>query len=663
MEKPTENADSAAVTLALVQTKSGLIMGTAAYMSPEQARGKAVDSRTDIWSFGIVLFEMITGHLPFAGDTTSDVIAAILKTEPAPLARFVSDVPRELERIVGKCLRQDRDERYHHIKDLLIDLTDLKKELEFEAKLERSAAPSKALAETKFQTTRTTSGAEYVTSRIGNHKFGFVALSVLLLAAVGFGYWFFTNRSTNTKQIESIAVLPFVNESGNADVEYLSDGMTETLISSLSQLPKLNVKARSSVFRYKGKDVLPQTIGKELNVQAVLNGRFVQRGDELTLYLSLEDAQTNNRIWGKQYNRKLTNLVVLQTEIARDVFNNLSKNLKTKLSSADEQKLTENYTDDSEAYKLYLRGRFYWNKRTGEGLRKSIEFFKQAIERDPNYALAFAGLANAYVLFPVYSIGTPQDFFPKAKAAAKRALEIDETLAEAHTALAYAIFYYDWNLPESEKEFRRAIELNPNYATAHHWYGSGTLAAMKRFDEAIIFVKRAQELDPLSLVISVDLGYTYLYARQYEQCVEQLEKTLEMDQNFEIAHSTLGVAYAAKGSFSKAIAEYEKSRQFSDDPYFIALLGHAYGTSGKRIEALRIIEQLKEISKQRYVSAYNFAIVYSALGDKDKAFAELEKGYQDRANEMIFLQVDTLLDPLRDDPRFEDLLRRVGFQP
>ncbi len=367
-------------------------MGTVAYMSPEQARGKEVDARTDIFSLGAVLYEMLTGRLPFAGETTSDIIAAILKVEPAPLN---ANTPLELQRIVRKSLQKNPDERYQTAKDLLIDLKALKQEQDFTAALERSGTWTKAdeSALTQDQSTHTTSSAEFIASGIKQHKASFaVALIVLLLATLVFGYSYFTRRSISTAPIESIAVLPFQNEAGNPDVEYLSDGMTESLINSLSQLPKLNVKARSSVFRYKGKEVEPQQVGSELNVQAILSGRLVQRGDDLTLYLSLVDGRNGNQLWGEQYNRKLTNLVTLQNEIARDVANKL----RTRLSGADEQKLAKKYTENVEAYRLYLEGRFHWNKRTPEALKRAIQYFERAIALDPSYALAYAGLADAY---------------------------------------------------------------------------------------------------------------------------------------------------------------------------------------------------------------------------------------------------------------------------
>ncbi len=666
------DASEDVATKVLVKTEPGLVMGTVSYMSPEQSGGTGVDQRTDIWSAGVVIYEMIAGCVPFQGKDIHRQIIAIQEQDPAPLSQQVEGVPDRLEEIVAKCLAKDKNERYQTAKDLLIDLRNLRRKLDVDAEIERTVAPQ--LRSTSGDASRSTqsasmnagatlsagpvhtaSSAEYVGTRIKQHKLvALVALLALVAGVTGIGLYLRARNSTGA--IKSIAVMPFVNESGNADAEYLSDGMTETLITSLSQVPDLNVKARSSVFRYKGKETDPKTIGKELNVQAILNGRVAQHGDQLTLNLELVDVQNENVIWSEQYNRKQTDLVSLQSDIARDV----SRKLKTKLSGADTQRLTKTYTANPEAYQLYLKGRFYWNKRTGESLKKSVEYFNQAIEKDPNYAMAFAGMADAYNLMPGYSAGSAKEYLPKARTAAMKALEIDDNLAEAHASLANVLGGYDWNFAESTREFQRAIELNPNYPTAHHWYGEN-LGQMGRFDEGIAELKRAQELDPLSLIINADLGEVYTWARQYDKAIEQLRKTIEMDQSFYYAHWHLGLAYALKGSIQEGIAEYQKARSLDDDPWVLALLGHAYAASGKRDEALKTLDQLKETSKQRYVRQYIFAVVYAGLNEKDQAFQWLEKGYQGRADDLTLIKVDPLLDNLRSDPRFADLVRRVGL--
>ena len=518
-----------------------------------------------------------------------------------------------------------------------------------EANVNRATAPTTVLAATA------TSGTTHELAKATRHGVvvGLVALLILTLAICG--YFYFSRKPAAA--IQSLAVMPFVNESGNADLEYLSDGMTETLISSLSQLPNLNVKARSSVFRYKGKETNPQAIGKDLNVQAILNGRVAQRSGQLILTLELVDAQTENVIWSEQYNRKQADLVTLQSEIARDV----SSKIKTKLSGADAQKVTKTYTANPEAYELYLKGRFYWNQRTGDSIKKSVEYFNQAIEKDPKYALAYAGLADAYQLIPAYQAGSPQEYSVKARAAATKALALDDTLAEAHASLALVLWGYDWNFAEANRELQRAIELNPDYASAHKWYGEN-LAQMGRFDEALAEFKRALELDPLSLIINADLGEVYTWARRYDEAIEQLRKTIEMDQSFYYAHWRLGVAYELKGSYQEAITEYQKARALGDDPFVVACLSHALASSGKRDEALKTLDLLKEISRQRYVGEYCFAVLYAGLGERDQAFQWLDKAYQNRASHLNWMKVDPMLDNLRSDPRFADLMKRVGRQ-
>ena len=657
--------DTEAPTKAMVNTGAGTVMGTANYMSPEQAKGVHVDSRSDIWSLGAVLYEMVSGRVPFSGETPTETISLILQKEAAPLTRFAPNVPTELERIVTKALTKDREDRYQTMKDLLIDLRALKRKMEVDAEIDRTVAPElrSALSTSSGQGVATAhvsqagaSSAEYIVSGIRKHKIAVAAVAlVVLVGLVAIGFYL-RGRSTSVA-IESIAVMPFVNEGGNADLEYLSDGMTDTLISSLSQLPNLNVKARSSVFRYKGKETSPQTIGKDLNVQAILNGRVSQREDQLTLTLELVDTQTENVIWSERYTRKQADLVALQSEIARDV----STKLKTKLSGAEEQKITKTSTANTEAYQLYLKGLFYWNKRTPESLKSSLDYYNQAIAKDPSYALAYAGMALTYVLLPEYSAGDPADSMTKAKAAANKALELDNSLAEAHTSLAYVLYSYERNLPESEREFRRAIELNPNYATAHQWFGGGNLVALGRFEEAIAEGKRAEEIDPFSLIVITQLAGSFNYARRYDESIGQSRKAIELDQNFYIARMGLCQCYNGKGLFQEAIAECQRARAQNDDPYVFAYLIYAYARLGKRDEAMKALAQLNESAKHRYVSAYTFATAYAGLGDKDLAFQWLERSNADRAYEILWIKVDPLLDNLRSDPRFADLVKRVGL--
>jgi TolB-like protein/Tfp pilus assembly protein PilF len=449
--------------------------------------------------------------------------------------------------------------------------------------------------------------------------------------------------------------MPFVNESGNADLEYLSDGMTETLISSLSQLPNLGVKPRSSVFRYKGKETNPQTIGKELNVQAILNGRVVQRGQELSLFVELSDISADKVVWSHRYDRQQSDLVTLQSDIARDV----SSKLKSKLSGAEVAKVEKIFTANPDAYQLYLKGRYYWNKRTAESLQQAVEFFNQAVDKDPNYALAYSGLAESYVLFPNYSVAMPRDCMPKAKAAALRAIALDDSLAETHVALGIYYSNFAWNLPVAEKHFRRAIELNPNYAPAHQQFGIECLAVMGRFDEAIAEGKRAEELDALSPIIGADLGNILMRARRFEEALAQLNRVLALDPNFSVTYWYLGMTRYGQGQYPEAVSEYRKALAFNDNPWVKALLVQSLAKAGQRNEAAKLLGELEADSGRRYVPNSSLALAYGALGKKDKAFALLDKEIDERGSRPVVFSVNPIWDDLRDDPRFADLLRRV----
>jgi len=670
VQQEAHQLDSEGITKALHKTTPGVVMGTAEYMSPEQARGHEVDERTDIWSLGVVLYRMVTGNTPFKGETMSDVIASILKTDPPPLVNEAEPVPRELEQIISKALRKNREDRYQHIKDLLIDLKDCKQELEFSSRLGASVPRDQrswlftrsAEIETSVVTdVHSTSRVQYIVNKIKRNKLGVAAALVVLIGLVTIGALAYLRYFAAADQtgIDSLAVMPFVNDTGDSEMEYISDGLSESLINNLSQLPGLKVIARSSAFRYKGKNTSAEEVAHALGVKSILTGRVLRYGENLQISVELMDARDKAQVWGGQYNRSGRDLMAVQREIAQDI----SRNLRLKLSSLQQSRVGNLHTSNSEAYELYLKGRFYWNKRTGESLKKSLDYFNQSIEKDPSYALAYVGLADAYIVIPYFSVGTAQDSYPKAKAAARRALEIDDRLAEAHTAMAAVLMNYDWNLPESNREFERAIELNPNYATAHHWYARENLTIMGQFDKALAEMRRAQELDPLSLIINANLGKAYFNARRYDEAIQQLRKTVEIDQSFFVAHHYLGSAYAIKGNFSEALAEYQKARQLNpDDPHVVALLARLYAVSGKRDEALRTLAQLKSMARERYVADYSIALVYAGLGEKDQAFALLEKSYQDHTVDMLTLYYDPLIDNLRSDPRLADLARRVGLQ-
>jgi adenylate cyclase len=512
--------------------------------------------------------------------------------------------------------------------------------------INRSTGPTTALPASQIQ------GTTRDLSKPKRPRFAYAIIGVALVIICALGYFYWSRNRTSS--IQSIAVMPFVNESGNADIDYLSDGMTETLISSLSQLPNLNVKARSTVFRYKGKTADARNIGKELNVQAILNGRVVQRGDQLTLSLELVDVATENAIWSQQYVRKQTDLVSLQSEIARDV----SSKLKVKLSGTDERKLAKTYTANPEAYKLYLQGRFYWNKREEKDFRKAVEYFNQAIALDANYALAYAGLADSYALLSSFGFMPPAEAIPKANEFARRALSLDETLAGPHTTLAYVLLQYDHDFAGAEREFKRAIELDPNYATAHQWHGE-MLVDVGRFDEAFVEIRRALELEPLSLPINWDYGRFLYMARRYDESLAQHKKTIELDPGFARAHRTLAEVYQVKNDYANAVEERAKFFDLIGQPQNAAVIRSTFANEGWT-GFLRLVtgenSPLRD-SNNHWV----IAKAYVGLGDKDKAFAELNRAYENRISSVMWLKVEPQFDPLRSDPRFQQLLQKIGF--
>jgi TolB-like protein/Flp pilus assembly protein TadD len=454
---------------------------------------------------------------------------------------------------------------------------------------------------------------------------------------------------------KSIAVLPFDNLSRDPDNAYFVEGIQDEILTRLAKIADLKVIARSSTQRFQNKDDLPQ-IAQQLGVAHLLEGSVQKVNDQVRINVQLIKAANEAHLWADTYDRKLTDIFAVESEIAKTI----ADTLQAKLSGSEQHAIAARPTENTEAHQLYLKGRFFWNKRTGNDLKKSIDYFQQAIAIDPNYALGYAGVADAYVFLPGYTAGAPRDCYPKAMSSAKKALELDDTLAEAHTTLALALWYYDFDFSQANKEFQRAIELNPNYATGHQQYGNNTLSALGRFDQAIAEGKRAVELDPLSLVINADLGVNYCYARRYDEAIAQLSKTLEMDPGYYFAHINLGQALEMKGDRDGAIAEYQKARALNEDPAVLGYLGRVYGFSGNKTETQKILEQLKELSKQRYVSDYSFALVYLGLGNKEEALRWLEQSYQDRAGSDVgWIRVDPLLDALRRDPRFEALAEKI----
>ncbi len=481
----------------------------------------------------------------------------------------------------------------------------------------------------------------------------------LLVAAIVAGGWFYKSRTSGGETIDSMAVLPFVNASGDPNTEYLGDGITESLINSLSTLPHLKVMSRDSAFMYKGKDTDAHTIGQALGVRAVLKGRVMQRGDDLQISAELVDARDNSHIWGQQYSRKASDIFALQDDLAKE----MTSMLRMRLTGEDEKRMMKPATENPEAYQDYLKGRYWWNKRTEEGLSRGVEYFQQAIAKDPGYALAYAGLADSYYILAYYSFLPPKEAYPQAKEAALKALEIDDTLAEGHAALAAVRRDFDWDWAEAEKECNRAFELNPGYASAHQWCAN-LYTGIGRREEGLVQMKRALELDPLSVAINADMGRTFYLARDYDRSLAQLRRTLDMDPNFAVAHVFLGQVYEQSKSYEKAIDEFQKGSDLSGgSTYAQARLGHAYAIAGKSGEAGKVLTRLKDLSKQKYVSAYDIAIIYLGLGEKDQTFAWLDRAYEERCPVLELLKVEPSLDPLRSDPRFVSLLRRVNLQP
>jgi eukaryotic-like serine/threonine-protein kinase len=619
-------------------TSPGSTLGTVAYMSPEQARGKELDARTDLFSFGAVLYEMATGQRAFRGDNTATIFDSILNRVPVAPMRLNPDLPPKLEEIVNKALEKDRNLRYQHASEIRTDLQRIKRDTE----------SGKAVS-TGTATTRWSRRSLLI---------GVIGL-VLAIAAIAVTAFYF--GSSGHAPINSVAVLPFSNASGDPNAEYLTDGITEGVIDRLSGLPNLKVISRTSSFRYKRRDIEPQKVAKELGVDALVTGRVVQRGDDLSVSAELVDAREDKQLWGDQYSRKIADASSVQQEIATAI----SGNLRVRLTSEQKSRLAKSSATNPEAYQLYLKGRYLANRATAAGLKKSIEYFEQAIDMDPGYALAYAGLADSYSeLGGDWLYLPPSDSIPKAKVAAKKALELDDTLAEAHAALAYATFF-DWDWSGAEQEFKRAIELNSNNALSHERYAE-FLRTRLRFNESIAEAQRAQELDPLSPNTVGGLGFIYLFTRRYDESIVHFQKALELYPDVAVIRAGLSWAYTEKRMYSQAIAEYDKipdqDKAVAAENQFVASgRGWVYAVSGKRTDALKIAQEFRDLSSHSYVDFYLSAGIYAGLNEKDEAFRLLEKGYEQHAATLPYLGIDVFWDGMRSDPRYADLLRRMGL--
>jgi len=634
-EKGSDSLPTLAETRDL--TSRGVALGTVAYMSPEQARGEELDQRSDLFSLGAVFYEMATGRLAFGFGTTAVVFEAILNRTPVPAARVNPELLPDLGWITAKLLEKDRRLRYQAAAELRADLKRVKRDTE-SAGVPTLVAPPESLRRRKM----------FVVAAV-------VCLALGLVALVGRKLWS-QLLGGSSDRIHSIAVLPFSNAGSDSNVEYLSDGVTQGIISSLSRLPELRVMARSTVFSYKGRDVSAQKAGQELQVDAVLLGKITQHGDTLSIQTDLVRVSDGSELWGDQYTRKVSDLVAVQGDIAREIYDSL----RPKLAGAEAKQLAKRDTENSEAYQLYLQGLFYWNKWTQDGFQKAIDFFRQAVEKDPNYAQAYAGLADAYTFMGASGYVAPPQVWQSAKSAAMRSVKLDDTLPEGHISMALVRENFDWDWAGAEREFKRAIQLNPNSAEAHHWYGD-FLTRLGRFDEARAELKTAQDLDPLSLLINTSVGRQLYYARQYAAAIEQFRKTLDMDSNFVPAQHAIELAYAQNGMNREAVAERQKVLTLSGSPDLAAAIGEDYSKSGYSGVLQSWLEGLNEVSKRGYVSSYNIAQIHARLGNKPQTLAMLEHAYGARDGNLTYLKVDPVFDDLRSDPRFQGLLQKLAM--
>ncbi|HET6973950.1 MAG TPA: protein kinase [Pyrinomonadaceae bacterium] len=632
-------------------TEMGVPYGTSTYAAPEQAQGLKADHRADIFSTGVLLYEMLAGTWPFRGKTALDVRYAVVYHKPKPIvgARGEDSAPlRRIQEILDKALAKAPQDRYQKIEDMRADLQEVLREIEVDTSVGRTLTDAPA---TTTVPRLITTNTFWTTPR----KITVGALALLVVAALALLAFRRNPPAESDSTISSLAVLPFTNSDPN--IEYLSDGITESLIDSLSRMPNLKVKSSSTVFHYKGRETDPKKIGRELGVHALLSGTVSQVGDDLSVSVELIDVRDDSHIWGERYGRKVSEVVALPQQISRDV----SQRLRSRTDNLDHAQLTRNYSPDSEAYRLYLQGRYNWNKRTVQGLQNGIEYFGKAIQRDQDYALAYAGLADCYLLLNVYNVTSADESFPKAEAASRKALSINESLAEAHTALGFVTYRYHLKWAEAEEHFQKAIALNPNYATAHQWYGS-YLAASGRLNEAVVEAKIAHDLEPFSLTIYSDYIRALYYAGRLDEARKESLKLMETDPSFARAHYELGLVAEEEGKFEEAINEFKLGlKALPDNVAALTALGHAQARAGKRADAEKAIARLQELSKRQYVSPFQTAVIYAGMDERKLALDWLEKSRDERFNWLPFIAVDPVFKNLRVEPRFVELSKSMGL--